>query len=206
MGALQKLGDNPLHPLKYRTLVRLLADSDQCRAKVLRQMQGISENTLTVVAMIDPAPVHADLVRRIRSPAGVEAFNAVVDLIRRVVPQVTDEDLRASLKALALTSGLDAWAQRWVTKAEFPLLPPITDDEDWRVLRTGEAMAEAGQRFRNCLKGRVAVVALGRVPLTLSGAPSLQSSNSSPSRDPKGASSTLWTAFTAPEMAEWLQR
>jgi hypothetical protein len=206
VGALNRIGDDALHPLKYRTLVRMLREPDQRRARVLKQVEVISETTLSVLRVLDPTFLYPDIVKRFRSTASVQAFNAAVDLIRRVVPSVTDEDLLASLKALGPTSGLDTWAQRWVTKAEFPLLPPITDDEDWRVLRTGEAMAEAGQRFRNCLKGRVAVVALGRVPLTLSGAPSLQSSNSSPSRDPKGASSTLWTAFTAPEMAEWLQR
>jgi hypothetical protein len=162
VGALNRIGDNPLHPLKYRTLVRMLREPDQRRARVLKQVEVISETTLSVLRVLDPTFLYPDIVKRFRSTASVQAFNAAVDLIRRVVPSVTDEDLLASLKALGPTSGLDTWAQRWVTKAEFPILPPIQDDEDWRVLRTGEAMAEAGQRFRNCIKGRVALVALGR--------------------------------------------
>jgi hypothetical protein len=44
----------------------------------------------------------------------------------------------------------------------FPSLPPIRDDEEWVVLRTGEAMREAAGRFRNCLREKVHVTALGR--------------------------------------------
>jgi hypothetical protein len=122
VGALNRIGDNPLHPLKYRTLVRMLREPDQRRARVLKQVEVISETTLSVLRVLDPTFLYPDIVKRFRSTASVQAFNAAVDLIRRVVPSVTDEDLLASLKALGPTSGLDTWSQRWVAKAEFPIL------------------------------------------------------------------------------------
>ncbi len=162
VGALNRIGDDALHPLTYRTLVRMLHEPDQRRARVLKQVEVISETTLSVLRVLDPAFLSPDIIQRFRSTASVEAFNATVDLIRRVVPNVTDEDLRASLKALGPASGLDSWAQGWIAKAEFAGLPPIKDDDDWRVLRTGEAMRDAAQRYRNCLAGRIALVAIGR--------------------------------------------
>jgi hypothetical protein len=163
-GALNKIGDGALHQLKYRMLVRMLADPDQRRANVLKQMRAISETTLSVLRVIDPAFLHPDpdLIQRFRSTASVEGFNAVVDLIRRIVPAVADADLLASVKALGSASSLDGWAQRWLAKAEFPMLPPIHDDKEWRVLGSGEAMQEAAARFRNCLRDKISVCALGR--------------------------------------------
>jgi hypothetical protein len=165
MGALNKLGSDPFHPLKYRMLVSMLAEPDQRRAKVLKQMRAISETTLSVLRVIDPAFLHPDpdFIQRFRSTASVRGFNSVVDLIRRVVPNVTDADLFASVRALGPTSSLDGWAQRWVAKAaKFPMLPPIHDDEEWRVLGSGDAMQEAAARFRNCLRDKISVCALGR--------------------------------------------
>jgi hypothetical protein len=54
------------------------------------------------------------------------------------------------------------WAQRWVAKAKFPLLPPIQDDAEWRVLRSGKAMQDAAARFENCLRDKIGFCALGR--------------------------------------------
>jgi hypothetical protein len=195
LGALNRIGDNPLHPLKYRTLVRMLHEPDQRRARVLKQVEVISEATLSVLRVLDPAFLSPDIVKRFRSTASVEAFNATVDLIRRVVPNVTDEDLRASLKALGPASGLDSWAQRWVAKAEFEGLPPIEDDDDWRVLRSGEAMREAAQRYRNCLAGRIALVAIGRAAyIEWRSEPAIM--NSWRSREGRAEPDSLWSKYT----------
>jgi hypothetical protein len=161
-GVLNRLNDAPLNPMTYRALTRTLADPDQRRARVLRQTPRITETTHAVLRIIEPTLVFPDLLRHFRTTKDAQAFTATVDLIRRVVPGVTDEALVASLKSLGATSRLDAWAQRWLTRSEFPMLASIQDDEDWRVLRSGRAMQEAAARFHNCLRDKAAYCGLAR--------------------------------------------
>jgi hypothetical protein len=163
LGVIRKLGDDPLHPLKYRTLVQMLSEKDQRRAKVLRLLESITEFKLTVLHRPDPAFLSClDLIESFRSTGSIEAFNAAVALIRRVVPNATDEELVASIKALGPNSTKEDWAQRWIAKALFPALPPLDDDHEWVVLRSGAALRDAADRFRNCLKGHIGACALAR--------------------------------------------
>jgi len=163
VGALNRLGPDPLHPLKYRGLVDLLSNPEhEARAKVLRQLQTIAPDTLLVLRMLRPSFLHADVVQRLDSFDKVQQFHVALDLIRDVRPNVTDDELLASIKALGPKSKLGNWAERWLAKAVFPSFPAIQDDDEWVGLRSGEAMHEAGRRFSNCLKTKVSAAAMGR--------------------------------------------
>lgn len=163
VGALNRLGPNPLHPLKYRGLVDLLSNpKHEARAKVLRQLQTIAPDTMLILRMLRPSFLHVDVVQRLYSFDRVQQFHVALDLIRDVRPGVTDDELLASIKALGPKSKLENWAERWLAKAVFPSFPPIQDDDEWVGLRSGEAMHDAGRRFANCLKTKVSVAAMGR--------------------------------------------
>jgi hypothetical protein len=163
VGALSRLGDDPMHPFKYKQLIELLRCATSNRAKVLRQLEVITPISLMVLNLLDDAFIHPEIVRRFATVQQVYDFNSVVRLIRRVVPQVTDEELLSSLKAVSgMRSGAAHWAQRFLTRAVFESAPPIQDDDELVALRSGEAMIDAANRFGNCLKGKIPDVAVGR--------------------------------------------
>jgi hypothetical protein len=163
VGALNRLGDAPLPADQYAALVELLREPEhEARAKALQQLDKITVTRLTALRSLEPVFAQADLVCRFRSPTVVEQFQAAVTLIRSVVPHASDDALLASLKALGPSSDLAAWVRRWLAKGVFAVAPAFVDDEEWRGLRSAEAMLEAGARFSNCLKTKIPLVALGR--------------------------------------------
>jgi hypothetical protein len=120
VGALSRLGDDPMHPYKYRQLVDSLRSTTSHRAKVLRQLEVITPVSLMVLNLLEDAFVHPEMVRRFATVQQVQDFNSTVRLIRRVVPHVTDEDLLTSLRAVSgMRTGAAVWAERWLTRAVF---------------------------------------------------------------------------------------
>src|SRR3954470_9521803 len=63
VGALSRLGDAPLHPLKYRRLVEVLRHPEsRDRAKLLRQLEVITPEALTALTLIDSNFLHPDII------------------------------------------------------------------------------------------------------------------------------------------------
>ncbi|MFC5483407.1 hypothetical protein [Microvirga aerilata] len=163
LGALNRLGGDPLPQTAYRSLVHLLtAPEHKTRAKALQQLDKIDLSTLSALRWLHPSFVHTDFVRRFRSVEKVEQFNAAIELIHEVAPHVTDEELAESIKALGPSSDLGSWVKRWLAKGVFPVAQEIADDAEWTGLRSAEAMHDAAVRFSNCLRTKVPLVALGR--------------------------------------------
>jgi hypothetical protein len=165
VGALNRVGDDPLPPLKYRQLVNLLRRPDlRKQAKVLRQLEAITPVILTVLHLLDEAFLRPEIVQRFQSVRQITDFNSAVRLIRRIVPQVKDEDLVSSLKAISeVRHGAATWMERWLNKAVFETVPLLHEDDELVVLRSAEAMIDAAARFSNCLKSKIPLVAVGRV-------------------------------------------
>jgi hypothetical protein len=164
VGALNRLGDAPLPPLKYRQLVDLLRRPDlRNRAKVARQIQTITPVTLTVLHLLDEAFLHPEIVQRFQSVRQIADFNSTARLIRRVVPEVKDQDLVSSLKAISeVRHGAASWAERWLNRAVFETAPLLQEDDELVALGSAEEMIDAAARFSNCLKSKIPLVAVGR--------------------------------------------
>ncbi len=92
VGALSRLGDDPLHPVKYRTLVALLTKPEhEARARVLNQIEKITPATIAVLFSLKHPFVMRDLVETFASAKHVHQFHGALHLIRYLVPAVTDE-------------------------------------------------------------------------------------------------------------------
>ena len=64
---------------------------------------------------------------------------------------------------MAPGTNLAIWAKRWIERAEYlPPALPYAGDEMLRPLVSGEDMKRTALRYKNCLRGKIAVVALGR--------------------------------------------
>ncbi|MBJ6128564.1 hypothetical protein [Microvirga splendida] len=164
VGVLGRLGDKPLRPTTYSTILALLSQPEhRARAKVLRQMEDVSASAPAILLALRPPFLLPNLIDGFRSADQVTEFRAAIDLICRVVPSVTELELAKSLADLGPDGHLDRWTDRWLQKAKrFPLSPPIQDDGEFVVLRSPKAMRDAAARFQNCLETKIGFCIVGR--------------------------------------------
>ncbi len=164
VGVFGRLGDKPLHPVTYRTIVSLLSKPEhRARAKVLRQMQTVPASAPAVLLALKPPFLLPNLLECFRSVEEVTQFQSAIDLVQCVVPNVTQVELAKSIADLGPDAKLDDWCERWLHKSQrFPFVPPIRDDGEFVVLRSAKAMRDAAARFRNCLATKVGFCIVGR--------------------------------------------
>jgi hypothetical protein len=162
LGALKRLGDEPLPKDSYRTLMSLLTEPEhRARAKVLRQMSRVTPNHLTTLMWLDEPFILKQLVEKVR-PKDVSGFWTALALIRQLVPEATMEDLVASLRSLQPSAGLNRWVQKQVSRAtRFPVTLSGLD-KTFTPLTSAEAIRAKALQYQNCLRAELGEVALGR--------------------------------------------
>jgi hypothetical protein len=122
-------------------------------------METITPSTVAVLISLKPPFVLRDLVGTFASTKHVQLFHAALELIRHLVPEVTDDELVNSLKTTK--KDLRDWLDGWINKATaFPVSPPFHGDPDFVFLGTAEAIRDAAMRYRNCLKTKLPFCAL----------------------------------------------
>jgi hypothetical protein len=165
LGTLGKLGSEPLSKENYRLLIELHAHPEnRCRAALLRHMPSIPQRTFSVLMALEPPYVSPKLVNRLGWIEDVEDFRRSVELIKRVIPGVSDDMLVSSLEMIAGGTSLRQWVQRWLERATcFWVEAPDFHGSDMVILGSAAAMRNAGRRFENCLESKIAQCALGRV-------------------------------------------
>jgi hypothetical protein len=165
VGALGRLGSNPLAPEDYRALIEIHADPrHRSRVRVLRNMTTITGQSIRTLMALKPPYLLPILVRRLGSVQQAEDFECSVELIKRLVPEATDADLLASLEHLRPSTHIREWVTRWLHRATVFLNdPPIRDDDEFVLLNSASAIRDAARRYSNCLKrDRLVHCALGR--------------------------------------------
>jgi hypothetical protein len=165
VGALSRIGHDPLHPVTYRRLLAILTRPEhRHRAKVLRQVPKITSSTLSVLMALKPPFVLPELVERFHSAGDVLQFEAALALIQNVQHYLSNRDLVQSIKALGPHADLGSWVSRMVGKASrFPVQPPVHGDREFEWLSSADALRRAGRKFNNCLESKIPLCALGRV-------------------------------------------
>ena len=163
VGALSRMGDTPFLVPSYRNLVAIFSKPEhRDRAKVLKQMPRITPVHLTVIMGLQPPFVLKDLVENL-SVGGLHEFRSTVDLIQKLVPGTSPEELATSLRQASETTSLETWSERWIAKAiNFPVVLGGMDSAEFVQLRSGEELRDAARRYRNCLRDKVVLAATGR--------------------------------------------
>ncbi len=156
--ALGKMGRRPCAGARYLELLSLLHDHKT--SKYLRHAASISPNLIKLLATSDTQiQLPYDTIRSVK-PGSIEAFNETFNLavksIRELRPELTDDELEASLKKASKSDGFDLadWLDRLISRASFPP-PPWAGTSELVPLESGQEMDAASRRFRNCLNSEI---------------------------------------------------
>lgn len=163
-GVLRKLGDVPLPRTDYDVLISLHTQPEhRSRAVLLRHIPNLPRRAIPTLLALEPPYVLPAVLDRVGSVEQALDFARSVELIKRVVPNVSDERLVASLNRLKPGATLGQWIKRWLSRATtFWIEPPLQDNMKIVCLGSAAALNDAARRFRNCLSGKVTACALGR--------------------------------------------
>lgn len=158
--ALGKMGRRPYAGARYIELFSLLSNRET--SKYLRHAASISPSLIRLLATSDTQirlPYHT---LRSANPESIETFNLAVESIKELRPELTDDDLEASLKKGSRSDGfsLAYWFDRLISRAPFPP-PPWAGTSELVPLQSAEEMNSASRRFRNCLNSQSNLVLEG---------------------------------------------
>lgn len=175
IGTMSRMGAMPATPGPglYQLTWSLFADPQHReRAKLLMEAPGaITASRIRVVSHLNGILLRRSVLDRLSHLGDVISLQEAVRLIQSLVPEATDDRLAQSLDALtqakgshhSRTSHLSRWTLGWLAKmTKAPAQGPFpSDDPDFRLL-VGQALIEAGHRYRVCLPDQVGAVAIGR--------------------------------------------
>lgn len=153
LGALERLGGQPLHSLSpYVKLHALFANPKHRKtAEALRHVGAITEKMLYVLDVLDDRWAHAEALKRLPNAVAAKDFNQAVAFAQSVCSKATDEEIAAAIARLAPTSPLSAVISRFVRRADRFPPHPVGGDDDIRPLTSARDFIEAARRYRNCL-------------------------------------------------------
>lgn len=162
--ALERIGPLPLASAEsYRRLWAFFADSDQRKARSLRDVGEITGRTLRVLDILDPVLVHAEVLKRVETAAQAHDLNRSVRFLRGVCSTATDEAIATAVAHMRSPDALPRLLQRFLRRADRFPPQPVESDHELRPLATARAMIAAGRDYRNCLASMVGEALVGRV-------------------------------------------
>jgi hypothetical protein len=164
LGALSRCGDDPLDEFNY-TLLHAICDDpkNRARANLLRHAKEIDDDLVQVVWRLPPALLRPEVLSQINSPEQIESYTPALHLIRKLHPNITDQDLALSFTQMPRGSRLSHWVTRWLERADCLVTAmPYPGDELIRPLVSATEIRSAARDFRNCLRDKIGTVALGR--------------------------------------------
>jgi hypothetical protein len=153
LGALFKLGAEPISKLAYIRLLDLFTSSDPVvsrRRAVLFQLTSLDEGRLLAVEQIDPVLLHPTLMARVRAVDHAHELNHILAAIRVCCSSATDDAIRQSLSSFS-TGGQGRWVRNWLAKADQADTALEIDDPEMEVVRPTN-VGEVADRFNNCLR------------------------------------------------------
>lgn len=166
-GVLAQIGERPLpRPRDYIALRDLLADEDTRAADALRGSGRITCRKLDVLNALDHRWRHANTLERIDSGGEALMFNQAIGFIQSLNSKATDEVVAGAIAAMRPTSTLARLLDRFLQRADqLPPHPIASGDNELRPLLSMRDVLDAGRRYRNCLRHRLADAAVGRMAL-----------------------------------------
>ena len=151
--ALGKMGRRPYAGARYLELFSLLRNRET--SKYLRHASSISPRQIRLLASSETQIRLPYNTICSANPESIEAFNLAVESIKELRPELTDDDLEASLKNGSKSDGFDltGWFDRLISRAPFPP-PPWAGTSELVPLQSAEEMDSASRHLRNCLNSQ----------------------------------------------------
>jgi hypothetical protein len=163
LAALERCGASPLRPASYVRLFMIFASGDVSKAKALRHIDKITDQSIQVVEELLPILLDGKVVSRMMSRAQVRDINESVTFIKRVCSRASDAAVEQAIRNLEPHSKIETIIARFVKRADrFPPQPLDADDEI-APLDTVKALTFASYRYRNCLNRHVGRAITGSV-------------------------------------------
>jgi hypothetical protein len=151
VGTLRRLGDTPVRPETYRTLVAWHAEDDpDPRTWLLQRMVSLDQDRLDALAILDPVFWVGAALPFITSPKAAEDLNNALELVRQHCSTATTEALRKSATALSGEKTIDRWVADWLRQADNFVIP-FPEDNVLKPASSAKEVIEMGRRFGNCL-------------------------------------------------------
>jgi hypothetical protein len=162
---LHRIGNGPLSRAAYRGLIVLMSRPElRDRGSLLTHDFPITDISVEAALSLPTDWMRPEIITRIQSASQLSQLRCALDLVMSLMPQDRHGEIFQSLENLSPATPLGSWLVRLLERApKFPVVGPLPDDDEVRLLNSPEALKEAGSRYRNCLKSKIPVVALGRV-------------------------------------------
>lgn len=150
-------------PKSYRRLWEILtAEPNSRKAEALRYCGDLCAAKIEAVDLIDPALMHAEILKHLSTPERVKQANAVLTLLRSSISTATDQSLFAGLRASVQGgSSLERYAQKAIEQADRLPDPPLLHADDVQPLTTAQALIAFGAEMKNCSRTKISEVVLG---------------------------------------------
>jgi hypothetical protein len=165
LGALERVGANPLRPAHYVRLFKIFATGDRQKANALRHIGQITDHSIQIVDELLPVLVDGKIVSRLESRSKARELSQAFAFIRRVCSTATDDAITNAIRTLPPHATVRSILLRHLIRAD--LFPPQPfahgQDEEVQPLDTAMAMSKAATRYKNCLRRHLGRVMTGAV-------------------------------------------
>jgi hypothetical protein len=165
LGALERIGANPLRPVHYLRLFSIFASGDRQKANALRHIGQITDQSIQIVDELLPVLIDGKVISRLENRSKARELNQAVDFICRVATRATDEAIHNAIRTMAPHTTVRSLISRYLIRADRFPPQPFTHDADAEIkpLDSAKLVIMAGYRFKNCLRQYLGRVLTGAV-------------------------------------------
>lgn len=145
----QKLSGRLWRPNTYRQLATLM--EEPAAAKILLRARSIDRRQVLALA-VTPEPLRTPAVfKRLRRRSDAAKIAFALDLVERMRPDLSRDDLLRSLAQTPAKKSLQAWAHEQYRLASFPAAP-WPGSARLKPLASWSALEKEAAAFRNCIR------------------------------------------------------
>jgi hypothetical protein len=152
LGALARVGDQPLPAPYYRSLYRFFAERNLCgKGHALRHVGRIDAQTLRVIEIVDEAELLCPaIISLLAQQDNARDFARTVRWLKGQ-DHVDDDALDEAIRRASTRRGLNNALRHWIERAEHLPDQPVLDDPEFQALSTVSMLRAKGTEYRVCL-------------------------------------------------------
>jgi hypothetical protein len=152
LGALARVGDEPLPAPYYRSLHRFFGDPHlRKKGRALRHIGRIDVQVLQVIEMVDDAELlNPAIISLLASQQNARDFARTVRWLKGL-DHVDNEALDEAIRTASTRRGLGRALRHWIESAEYLADQPLFDDPAFQVLTSVSMLRAKGVEYRVCL-------------------------------------------------------